>query len=741
MLDAGRPGWVLALAAIGIEPGSVPTADYSALQSQGLGVVVRINHGYGTTGTLPLPHLYPVFAQTCAAFVARSRGCHLWIIGNEPNHRQEWPQGQPIYPDLYARAYTLCRQAIRAVPGHGSDRVLLAGPAPWNPELRYPANPLGDWVKYFQHQIAPLGEGACDGFALHTYTHTLDVNQIRGDFYHGAPGYQHLRNEFRSYRDWMEAIPPRFRQLPVLITETDPTEAGRGWEGGPNIGWVRAAYDEIAAWNADPAHQPIQALLLYRWPPPEQHGQWEWSIANRPGIIDDFRQALRATPAERYRTRVAAEPAAFPEPEPELAPAPFTNQQLIRAFAAAAKELGLGSWELMRRAGIRLGDLTRERNASYRGGAIETLPGLSETQRQLVLHYLREPRRVPYTNQQIITALHNASLKAGLGAWVLLYRAGLDLNELARDRQGPYLGPSVDELPNLTAAERELVRDELPDRQVVSFARAAPAEHLQQEPALALPELEMPEAAHLPRAASGNTLETRVVQLWNRYGWLLLNVADVLGLDEGVAVALLANEGELRAFDSAGHLRIRFEVPIFWDVWGEENAELFAAHFRFDEARPWQGHRWRAVPDDKWQDVHQSQTSEWGAFRLAATLNPQAAAAATALGLPQIMGFAYDVLGYRSPAQMMERFAASEREQLLAYFELLAGTHAPPRQIEALRAGDFTTFAALHFGASRAARQAHLLSRAYDRLPPAARGRADGRRRTTDDRRPTTDDG
>ena len=57
MLKAGRPGWVLELAAIGLDGSSQP-ADFSALADAGLGVVVRINHGYGSTGTLPLPQHY-----------------------------------------------------------------------------------------------------------------------------------------------------------------------------------------------------------------------------------------------------------------------------------------------------------------------------------------------------------------------------------------------------------------------------------------------------------------------------------------------------------------------------------------------------------------------------------------------------------------------------------------------------------------------------------------------------------
>lgn len=301
MLDAGKRGWVLELAAIGLDGNSTP-ADFNGLAGAGLGVMVRINHGYGSTGTLPTPDRYGDFAAACARYVQRSRGCHIWIIGNEPNHEDERPNGQHILPHEYARAYSLCRAAIRGVRGHEQDQVLVAGPAPWNATTTYPGNEKGDWVRYFVHVLTALPDDGCDGFSLHTYTHALDPRQITGDFFHTTPGYRHLRNEFRTYRDFMNAIPDRFRHLPVFITETDPTTRGQGWNPGRNVGWVRAAYREIANWNRNPAHQPILALILYRWP--QVPDQPEWSISNRPGIIEDFRQALRAEKAADFLLRM-----------------------------------------------------------------------------------------------------------------------------------------------------------------------------------------------------------------------------------------------------------------------------------------------------------------------------------------------------------------------------------------------------------------------------------------------------
>ncbi|MDI9548659.1 MAG: N-acetylmuramidase domain-containing protein [Chloroflexota bacterium] len=301
MREAGRIGWVLHLAAVGLD-GTQGSADFRSLADQGFGIITRLNHGYGSSGTLPTPDKYPQFAAAAARYVARSHGCHIWIVGNEPNHEVERPNGRPIYPAQYALAYAQVRAAIRRLPGHGQDLVLVAGSAPWNATTAYPGNEKGDWIRYFVDVLQQLRDAEVDGFAIHTYTHDLNPQQITGDFFHTQPGYTHLRNEFRTYRDYMNAIPDRFRHLPVFITETDPTTRHKGWNPGANVGWVQAAYREISAWNSDPDRQPIQALILYRWP--VVGDQPEWSISNRPGVIEDFRQALRAKPEASFAVRL-----------------------------------------------------------------------------------------------------------------------------------------------------------------------------------------------------------------------------------------------------------------------------------------------------------------------------------------------------------------------------------------------------------------------------------------------------
>lgn len=302
MLDVAAPGWVLITEELGFDPGNTGGRDYRALSDRELGVLVRLNAGYAGTGTLPYERFYSQFTQRCANFVRNSPGAHHWIVGNEPNHPIEWPgadwdwhtappspkteatRGEPITAQRYAACYKAVRAAIKALPGHENDRVLVAGAAPWNALLLTPDNPNGDWVTYLRLTLEEIGAGNCDGITLHTYTHGTAPDLIRSEARMAAP-FQNRRYHFRAYQDFMAIIPAAMRALPVFITETD--QGDDPWHNA-NTGWVRAAYEEIEAWNRSNT-QKIRSLILYRWP---QVPGDRWGIAGKGEMIADFRAAL-----------------------------------------------------------------------------------------------------------------------------------------------------------------------------------------------------------------------------------------------------------------------------------------------------------------------------------------------------------------------------------------------------------------------------------------------------------------
>ena len=310
MLGQDVPGWVLITVAVGHDPNDHSPgddrsfwSDYRRLSDKRLGVMVRLNNGYGGAGTLPYQQYYDNFARRCANFVRNSQGAHIWIVGNETNHPIEWPgadwdwdaapprprspdrEGEKITPDRYANCYRQVREAIHALSGHEKDQVLIGAVAPWNNLTTYDGNPHGDWVQYFRDLLERLGPQSCDGITLHAYTHGTDPKFIQSPEKVRDQRFQQYHWHFRAYQDFMQAIPTNMRHLPVYITETD--QGDDPWRN-ENAGWVRQAYQEIAEWNRK-HEQQIRSLILYRWP---KVGSDKWYIDGKAGVIEDFKQAL-----------------------------------------------------------------------------------------------------------------------------------------------------------------------------------------------------------------------------------------------------------------------------------------------------------------------------------------------------------------------------------------------------------------------------------------------------------------
>ncbi len=336
-------GWVLVTEALGANPNDLGSSSYDDLANQGLGVIVRLNHAYGSDGTIPLPANYRDFARRVANFVNRSRGAHIWIIGNEMNLEREQPRKQPgareaepITPRLYANCYKLCRDAIHRLPGHEQDQVIVGAIGPWNPEThydadpegKYPANKIsggpghypyngfwGDYIQYLRDLLLAIGPENCDGIAIHAYTHGVDPDLVFSDQKMGSP-FQKYNYHFRTYRDQMNAIPPQFRHLPVYLTEIDQDEA---WEDA-NRGWIRNAYKEINDWNKV-GNQQIRCAILYRWP---KHDKWH--LVDKLRVQQDLRQAV----AQDYQWNPSVRPAVAGRPGVEISERPGYRTRFLQ---------------------------------------------------------------------------------------------------------------------------------------------------------------------------------------------------------------------------------------------------------------------------------------------------------------------------------------------------------------------------------------------------------------------------
>lgn len=257
-------GWCLDTVALSESPEPL---DYHSIRPD-INWLVRLNWGYGSTGTIPRLGNYLPFYEAAQRYIQGSRNVVGFIIGNEPNHEAERPDGQLIAPAHYAELFNQLRVRLT------DAKLIVAAPAP------YHANPV-NWLGWYREMLALLQKPS--GFAIHAYTRTDDPWDIADESERMggilAPQY----SGFLTYRDALSAIPPRFRNLPSYITEFNQIP---DWTD-KNSGIVKAAYNEIASWNRT-ATQTIHCLLLFRW---KSYPGQRWGIENKSGVLADFSEA------------------------------------------------------------------------------------------------------------------------------------------------------------------------------------------------------------------------------------------------------------------------------------------------------------------------------------------------------------------------------------------------------------------------------------------------------------------
>lgn len=285
--EANVQGWTVYAEAIGDDPNDHGGKEFSTEST----AICRLAYGWYGTGNIPDQTRYDRYAQRCANFVAASKNCKRWIIGNEPNLTAERPplpdgSSEVITPERFAECFKKARSAIKAVQPDAI--VILGAVAPWNNQTQYAGNEAGDWVHYYVDTLELLGTDGLDGIALHTYSHGNTPDHIYSDAKMGAP-FDNRNYNFKSFQDFLNETPTAFKHLPVFITEFDGDE--HLW--GENNGFIQAAYGEVNWWNQQPNTQKVQCLALYRW------GAFDkWQLSDKDGSIQDFKNAmLQFTPS------------------------------------------------------------------------------------------------------------------------------------------------------------------------------------------------------------------------------------------------------------------------------------------------------------------------------------------------------------------------------------------------------------------------------------------------------------
>lgn len=204
-------------------------------------------------------------------------------------------------------------------------------------------------------------------------------------------------------------------------------------------------------------------------------------------------------------------------------------------------------------------------------------------------------------------------------------------------------------------------------------------------------------------------------RIWNAYGGLLSTLAAPLAIEPETGVAVMSVESGGTAFVQ-GRMVIRFENHVFFDQWGKANPAVFAQHFGYSSEARWKGHEFRASAADAWKSFHGKQAGEWEVFRFAETLARQAARMSISMGLPQVMGFNFAALGFKSVDAMFDAFsdaAGGERAQVVGMFDFIKGAKTTSAMLDALRTRDWVAFAKRYNGSGQAEVYGQRLKAAY----------------------------
>lgn len=241
-------------------------------------VIARLNWSHHGEGTIPRTASDLVeFRRLVKQYAERAQGLvHGFIIGNEPNHPQEWGSGNPITPSEYAYTYNTVVPHIRAVsPDY---RVGPAAVAPWPDKARYVGNENGDWVRYFSDLVRELNPDLVDVWPMHAYSNgeKIEPRQMtEGPFAGRDYG-------FSQFMEFVDKIPDHLER-PIWLTEMNMNQ---DWPAH-RTHWFKDVYFAIHDYNRQESPK-IEFGAVYRWQTHDKFG-----IADKPAMQESFEEACR----------------------------------------------------------------------------------------------------------------------------------------------------------------------------------------------------------------------------------------------------------------------------------------------------------------------------------------------------------------------------------------------------------------------------------------------------------------
>lgn len=443
-----------------------------------------------------------------------------------------------------------------------------------------------------------------------------------------------------------------------------------------------------------------------------------------PELYLDSDAVVRADAAPQV---AAPQPVAAPQlPSAKVGdiPSVFTYQNLLDAFYNVAGQLGLGNWDVLTKAGLDVAQLAQNRQAVYQGLALAALPNLSPVERAMVavelVGQMRKAKKTtgtvnspegvnlrngPASDQAILQLLqHQAKLDVmhEEGDWLFVATTEGNAGHVHRNYVARADGAAQPAAAPQPVAQPASVP--APQPTAAGVGQALPG-FLAAMPDLLSAPLAGDQIVLGPNAGPGAKLLSHI---WNRYGGLLNALAAKLGVDPAVMVAILAVESGGNAFGPDGRTIIRFENHRFYHYWGKQNPDRFAQHFTYNSDRSWEGHTWRADPNQPFQEFHGNQAAEWAVLTFAASLDDTAAKFSISMGLPQIMGSNHQRIGYANVQTMFNAFQADERKHVLGLFDFIK---ADANMLQAVRNNDYTAFASGYNGPGQAAHYGGLIQK------------------------------
>ena len=271
-MDNGVEGYSIYSVALGT---TATTIDFSQLQNAGIKMIVRLNYGYGSTGTVPNPSdLEKVdgFVGACVQTIRNSRGVWGWVIANETNNPSEFPDGEYITPQylvsIYNKIYNQKQYDARISP----------------PAVDPYYGPSSDNREYWRNIVENI-EGA-DFLTYHPKTQDSNPANVDSNakFTDEPLKWQYLH--LKSYQPLMAVVPEYLKLVPVIMTEVNPQRKQNGdlgWE--PSLGpeWVKRVGAHFKEFNKTSLTK-VHGVIFYRW------DFDQWAINNLPDVLKAIKE-------------------------------------------------------------------------------------------------------------------------------------------------------------------------------------------------------------------------------------------------------------------------------------------------------------------------------------------------------------------------------------------------------------------------------------------------------------------